>query len=479
MLAIALCSVIFSQYGHLAWSDEFNGTSLDSTKWTPQYGDGSQYGIPGWGNNELQSYTGNPSNLFVQDGRLHIVAQKQGNQYTSARIRTLGKGEFTYGRMEASIKVPAPGAGLWPAFWMLPSGGSWPCDGEIDIMEQWANDWPTNVTTGAAHIGTCPFSQATHHYKSFQHQSQTGNYASDFHLYGVEWDEDYIAWYVDGVKVYQISPTSYPTIPAQHSWPFNSNEWYLILNLAITQSGPNSLTVFPSQIEVDYIKVYENNGVLGCKDPQALNYNSLATIANGSCEYQVTFRVDMNNVSSTFSVPEVNGTFNNWCGNCWPMQDPDGDGVWEKQVTMLEGNYELKFSADNWSISESLDPAWACTNGNAQYTNRTLVVDENRVICPQWGACTPTCNSIIISDVSEHQQKTNALYPNPSFGIFKLNNSNFSSLSVIDVIGKTVYNNPKIKNLNSINLKHLPAGFYQCVLSSEKEQHFQKIQILK
>ena len=161
------------------------------------------------------------------------------------------------------------------------------------------------------------------------------------------------------------------------------------------------------------------------------------------------------------------------------MQDPDGDGIWERQVTMLEGNYELKFSADNWSISESLDPAWACTNGNPQYTNRTLVVDENRVICPQWGACTPTCNSIIISGVSENQQKINVLYPNPSFGLFKLNNSSFSSLSVVDVIGKTVYNNPKIKNLNSINLKHLPAGFYQCVLSSEKEQHFQKIQILK
>ena len=69
---------------------------------------------------------------------------------------------------------------------------------------------------------------------------------------------------------------------------------------------------------------------------------------------------------------------------------------------MLEGYYEFKFSADNWAISESLDPGWACTNGNAQYTNRTLEVDENVVICPQWNACVPTCSSIIISEINEN-----------------------------------------------------------------------------
>ena len=81
--------------------------------------------------------------------------------------------------------------------------------------------------------------------------------------------------------------------------------------------------------------------------------------------------------------------------------------------------------------------------------------------------------------VSENQIHTNTLYPNPSYGVFKINSKSFSGLSVIDVLGKTVYKNPKIKNLSSINLKHVPAGFYQCVLSSEKEQHVQKIQILK
>ena len=120
MIVASLCAAIFAQYDHLAWSDEFNGSALDLTKWTPQYGDGSQYGIPGWGNNEWQSYTDNPANLFVEDGRLHIVARQQNNQYTSARIRTLGNAEFTYGRMEARIKLPAAGQGLWPAFGCCP-----------------------------------------------------------------------------------------------------------------------------------------------------------------------------------------------------------------------------------------------------------------------------------------------------------------------------------------------------------------------
>ena len=207
---------------------------------------------------------------------------------------------------------------------MLPSGGSWPCDGEIDIMEQWGNDWPTVETTGAAHVGSCP---GQSFYMSYQHQIQNGSFASDFHTYAIHWDEDYIAWFVDGTKVYQVSPSSFPN---QYPWPFNSNQWYLILNLAITQNGPNSLTVFPSQIEVDYVRVYENNGTLGCNDPQAVNYSSSATIADGSCEYLVTFRVDMNNVSQAFTIPEVNGTFNNWCGSCWAMEDLDGDGIWEK-----------------------------------------------------------------------------------------------------------------------------------------------------
>ena len=471
----------FSQGWSLVWEENFSGTTLDQSVWTQELGTGSQYGLWGWGNSEQQFYQAD--NSEISGGTLKIIAKEEpagivdswGNlsYYSSSRMITRDKFEFKYGKVEARIKT-VNGEGFWPAFWMLPSGGSWPCDGEIDIMEQWGNDWPTNITTGAAHIGSCPGSST---YLSHQYQSQNGNYADDFHLYSVIWQEDYIAWYVDNIKVYQISPTSYSSIPSQHSWPFNDNDWYLILNLAITQSGPNSLTVFPAQIEVDYIKIYENTGVLGCNDPQALNYNPSATVSNGSCEYQVTFKVDMNNVSASFSVPEVNGTFNSWCGNCWPMEDLDGDNIWETQVTMIEGSYELKFSADNWSISENLDPTWGCTNGNTQYTNRTLLINENKVICPEWGLCTPTCNPVIISSVDENNNNNAILYPNPSTGLFYLKGSNINNLKINDLLGNTVFEKNQINKGEEINLKHLPNGLY--IYEYGKNRISSKLQIIK
>ena len=166
--------------------------------------------------------------------------------------------DFRYGKVEARIKS-LDGEGFWPAFWMLPTGGSWPCDGEIDIMEQWGNNYLTNSTTGAAHIGTCPYSQSTHFYESFSSYISSGSYADDFHTYSVIWKEDTITWYVDETELFSLNPSSYWSIPSQSAWPFNSNEWYLMINLAITQAGPNSNTVFPNQMEIDYVRVYQEN----------------------------------------------------------------------------------------------------------------------------------------------------------------------------------------------------------------------------
>ena len=151
------------------------------------------------------------------------------------------------------------GQGFWPAFWLLPSGGSWPCDGEIDIMEQWGNNYLTNSTTGAAHIGTCPYSQSTHFYQNFSSYISSGSFADDFHTYSIIWEEDTITWFVDDVEMFQITPSSYFSIPSQHNWPFNSNNWYLMINLAITQAGPNANTIFPNNIQIDYVKVYQEN----------------------------------------------------------------------------------------------------------------------------------------------------------------------------------------------------------------------------
>ena len=111
-------------------------------------------------------------------------------------------------------------------------------------------------------------------------------------------------------KFFEVDSNSFNQI---YSWPFNSNQWYLILNLAITSSGPSSLTVFPNQIEIDYVRVYEEIAGVSGTDSLAFNYNPNATVGDSSCEYQVTFNLDMSTYSSSFT---KGGTFNNWCGSC-------------------------------------------------------------------------------------------------------------------------------------------------------------------
>ena len=138
----------------LIWSDEFDGSSLDASKWNIQTGDGTAEGIPGWGNNELQSYQA--GNVSVSGGNLTITARRQaaadGREYTSGRINTSGKLDITYGRVEASIQAPA-GQGMWSAFWMLPTDsqyGIWAAGGEIDIMEVFSRN-PSPFTQGTVH----------------------------------------------------------------------------------------------------------------------------------------------------------------------------------------------------------------------------------------------------------------------------------------------------------------------------------------
>ena len=230
----------------MVWSDEFDQNQLDLDKWNYQIGTGSEYGLWGWGNGESQYYK--PENIYIEDGILIIEARSENymnSNYTSARINTKNKGDWLYGKFVARMRLPNAG-GTWPAFWMLPSGGSWPCDGEIDIMEQWGNDGPTNQTTGAAHLGNgC---QGSSTYQSWS-SSISESYADDFHIYSIIWYENYIGWYVDGDLKYFITPESFSS---EFEWPFNQDSWYLILNLAITNSGTNNNTIFRGSVNIKY-----------------------------------------------------------------------------------------------------------------------------------------------------------------------------------------------------------------------------------
>ncbi|MDH6426321.1 MULTISPECIES: RICIN domain-containing protein [unclassified Paenibacillus] len=230
---------------NLAWSDEFDGNSLNTNNWSAEIGTGSG----GWGNNELQYYTSRPQNLQVTGGNLVITAQKEsygGMNYTSARIKTQGLKSFTYGKIEARIKLPS-GQGLWPAFWMLGANidsVGWPKSGETDIMERVNNNAFVNGTVHWDANGHAEYGQVS------------GNLDfSQYHVYSVEWEANYIRWFVDGnpFNAFYIENGTGNTEEFQK--PF-----FILLNLAVGGNwpgSPNASTAFPAQMLVDYVRVYQ------------------------------------------------------------------------------------------------------------------------------------------------------------------------------------------------------------------------------
>lgn len=256
----------------LVWSDEFDGANLDTTKWS------YEKNCWGGGNNEMQCYTDRAENSYLADGSLHIVAKKetfngpaiQDDQtgynagdmtgtkpYTSARLRSKSKGDWTYGRMEIRAMLPQ-GQGIWPAIWMLPTElkyGGWPSSGEIDIMEAVNTNTPTfgNEVHGTLHFGT-PW-----HYEGTSYSPPT-NIWEAFHTYTIEWEAGTIRWYVDNKHfATQTSKGWYTNGSTSDTAPFDE-KFHLLLNLAVGgdwPKGPNDATVFPQHFMIDYVRVYQ------------------------------------------------------------------------------------------------------------------------------------------------------------------------------------------------------------------------------
>ena len=213
-------------------------------------------GANGWGNNELQYYTDRPENVIVQNGYLIITAKQEafgGASYTSARLKTKDLFDQKYGRFEARIKLPL-GKGLWPAFWMLGSNidqVGWPQCGEIDIMEYLGNN-PTQI------LGTLHgpgFSGGESISKTYT--LKNSRFDNEFHVFGVEWSENHINWYVDNVLYNQITRKQVEAEGGE--WVFD-NSFFMILNIAVggdLPGSPNSSTTFPQRMLVDYVRVYQ------------------------------------------------------------------------------------------------------------------------------------------------------------------------------------------------------------------------------
>ncbi|NDA26213.1 MAG: glycosyl hydrolase family protein, partial [Verrucomicrobia bacterium] len=255
-----LQSFRFSQYV-LTWSDEFNGTTVNTNNWAVTWnGDVA--------NGELQFYTDRTNNVTVTNGVLRLTAQRENytgqgpwmsapktTAYTSGLIESLNKVQPQYGKIEASMKIPR-GAGLWPAFWMMGvnyfTGAGWPLCGEIDIMEY---SGASGSFTSAFHTGSYNYMNGGGGVQNVQGFSLT-DYDTAFHVYGIEWTPTRVALYVDGKIVLTADKTTMGSSASQ--WPFNQPFW-LKLNLAVGGSygGDPTSGTFPKTMEVDWVRVYQ------------------------------------------------------------------------------------------------------------------------------------------------------------------------------------------------------------------------------
>ena len=262
--ALAAAPAAAAQDWQLVWSDEFDADGApDPAKWAYDVGGN------GWGNQERQFYTDRPENARVEDGALVIEAREEsyeGSAYTSARLVTRGKASWTYGRIEARLKLPE-GQGIWPAFWMLASDspyGGWPFSGEIDVMEFLGHDVDAVYGTlhyGGGTYGPCRGSRGGvtgHCYSGTSTSLASGAFPDDFHTFAIEWAPREIRWLLDG-EVYQTQSSWYSgngAFPAPFDAPF-----HLLLNVAVGGQWPgypDETTVFPQRMLVDYVRVYQD-----------------------------------------------------------------------------------------------------------------------------------------------------------------------------------------------------------------------------
>ena len=234
----------------LVWSDEFEGSTINTSNWTYDLGTGNS----GWGNNELQNYVQTQDNAYLQNDNLFIVAREISNgQYTSARLKSQGLQNFTYGRIDVRAILPI-GQGIWPAIWMLGSNFEnvgWPACGEIDIMELVGTN-PRRVH-GTSHWGA---NNSVHQYD--------GNgislpfpetFADEYHVFSIDWQENQISWLLDDVEFFTINSSQMNG----QAYPFNE-DFFFILNVAVGGNwpgNPDESTLFPVYMAIDYVRVFQ------------------------------------------------------------------------------------------------------------------------------------------------------------------------------------------------------------------------------
>lgn len=307
-------------YSDLVWSDEFNTNgAVDPTKWHHQ----TQLPAGGsWFNGEVQHYTNELANSFVNNGALHIVAIRQPytsqgftKQFTSARLNS--KFAFTYGRVDVRAKLPIQ-QGTWPAIWMLgkninEDGGffdanfgntSWPACGEIDIMEHGITpSRPINYVQSALHTPSS-FGNTVNHGGTL-----AANLGTDFHVYSMNWSPFQITFLLDGVAFYSYNPA----VKTPSNWPFNLDQ-YLLLNIAMGGvAGTINSNFSQDTMVIDYVRVYQNvqadtqipanfTATLGTITSSSIELLLNGTDNSGSLVYGVTYGTNSTTTAGTSGV---------------------------------------------------------------------------------------------------------------------------------------------------------------------------------
>ena len=302
LVLLLLATPAVAQTYRLVWSDEFNGTTLDATKWEQMTGTGCP-SLCGWGNNELEYYR--PENTTVSGGLLTITAKAEsylGSNYTSSRMRSMFKGDWTNGRIEIRAKLPA-GRGLWPAFWMLPTDnayGVWAASGEIDLMEylghqrdrvfgtiHYGGAWPNNTFSSTTYVATGT------------------DFSTGFHDFAFEWEPCEMRWYVDGVLY--ATKRDWNSTGGPYPAPFDKR-FHLLINMAVggnLPGSPDASTVFPQKLQVDYVRVYQYQDVSACtRTFDGMDHN--APLSNGWFTFNGT-QGSGTIAGSTTDIPAVKG----------------------------------------------------------------------------------------------------------------------------------------------------------------------------
>ncbi|MFB9325576.1 carbohydrate binding domain-containing protein [Paenibacillus aurantiacus] len=246
----------------LVWNDEFNASAIDTSKWTVQ-DTGVVY------NNELEYYS--PNNASIQKegsrGVLNLAAKKEayrGSEYTSAKLTTQFKGDWTYGKVVVRAKLPV-GKGMWPAIWMLPTDeahyGGWPASGEIDIMELIGGEQNKHRVYGTLHYDSVQPDGSHGHDQGIFELAQGQSFADDYHDFQAEWLPGIIRFYVDGKLYHEVRDwkTKGPGQPAYYTYPAPFDRpFYLILNLAVGGDWPGapSPDFVTEDMKVDFVRVY-------------------------------------------------------------------------------------------------------------------------------------------------------------------------------------------------------------------------------